>query len=202
MFQRANDVKGFDNMKTLLNNRFDVMEVKIDKVDKCVVNIEGAIKAIPQQVLNAKNVSCPYVFKFISEVEYHIFKEEKTGNNTEGTSLDNAENLTSKANALCDELKKLTGEDFKDSKISQGIVSKVRSTFLGARVTIMYLQILDGVTFEPVLSYKVSRKEYPENVQKASQTGSKICNILQNLSFISKTAALMGYPIPDISKAA
>jgi len=124
------------------------------------------------------------------------------GNNTEGSSLDHLENLTTKADALCDELTKLTGEDSKDSKIRKGIVSKARSTLLGAKVTTKYLQILDGVTFEPVLSYKVSSSEYPDEVLKASQIGMKVCNVLQNLSFLSKTAALIGYPIPDISEAA
>jgi len=190
--------KRFQSMNDVLNDPlFKRADGDIEKMYKLV-------ESLPQQVLDAKNIRCPYIFNFISENQYKSFKDEKIGSNGKD-SLEYAASLASKAKMLCEEAEILMGDDisknFKDSKVMKGFMSKVRTKVLGEMSTDLYLQILDGVTFEPVLSYKVHRKEYPKQVESASKAGVKICNVLQNLSFISKIASIMGYPIPDISKA-
>jgi len=166
---------GIKNVQEGIKNvRLDIKDVK-----EAVNNVKKAVIEIPQKVLDVKNISCPFLFQFIPEDEFKSFKR---GEESPTDYLSFAEKISSDAKNWCQKLNKLIVDKDYSETIKYSVAQK----------EVIYLQILCGLTFKPVLSYKVIKSQYPEWAKRAADKGATICNTLQNLSFVWKTVAILG----------
>jgi len=145
------------------------------------------LKEIPAFLVDIENLNCPYLFKFLSDEEFKAFIENiKSSVNPQssGTIMESIENRIDQGqkvlNSLTENMESLTKQPS------------------------IYLQLLCGWTFEPVVTHKIDMNKYSEKVENAAQFGAAVYSIAIKTSILWNTVATVvtavGYAIPKLNE--
>jgi len=166
------------------------IDVKIDL-------LQYALDQIPEFLSDMNNVKCPYLFKIVTEAEYKDFCEK----------LETAE-VTSVDHTVA---KRLEDRIYKAQNLLESCVSTVEElkkkrrwrNLLGKKQRV-YLQILCGFSFQPVVAYEVKHTIYSAKVKRIMKFGAAMCSIGIRTSILwittAEAACFFGYPLPTINK--
>jgi hypothetical protein len=143
-------------------------------------------------------LKCPYLYRFITEEEYNNFVKTLETRD----SPKKIENAVEMINGSIDRAQKIL-DNFSDKKKVMTQLFDFSSGFVGKSQHI-YLQLLCGLSFEPVVSYKINVKTYSKKVEKVAKVSSDVVALALNFSTAWNCAAgvafFLGVPIPGLPK--
>eukprot|EP00554_Chaetoceros_debilis_P010527 CAMPEP_0194109734 /NCGR_PEP_ID=MMETSP0150-20130528/9155_1 /TAXON_ID=122233 /ORGANISM="Chaetoceros debilis, Strain MM31A-1" /LENGTH=573 /DNA_ID=CAMNT_0038798753 /DNA_START=69 /DNA_END=1790 /DNA_ORIENTATION=+ len=159
--------------------------------------ITSRLNELPDIILNIHEVLHPYLFQIISETDFKEFSKDLEKLNSNGTDdvidmLDETENVLAKVRNGA-ELITLS------SHLKKSFLSK-----LGIKKKNAYLQLLDGISFQPIMTYKVETSELSRNMQKIVKVGADLCTIGIKASVLwnatGTIASAFGIPVEMMNK--
>jgi len=158
--------------------------------------LNSSVKEIPNLFIQMQNIRCPYLFKIINEEKFEEFTKSKQPD--ESSIADDIEATLGRVQSFLDDNVKLVEDNKQLAKNS------IMDRLLGAKKEYVYLQLLCGWTFKPVVTYRINLISYHENIKEIAAIGVKICTIAIAVSGVWNAATavgrLFGYPLPKIPK--
>ena len=150
-------------------------------------------------------IKYPYLFKFISEPQYITFLStnfDQVASNTPVLGIMAKIGEGGKVlEAINEGVESLLS--LKEGKIKRFSL-KCCSLFVNKKRKKIYLQLLDGRTFLPVVSYEIEVIEHSKNIKKFAKIGADMVAIGIKASIVwnigGKIAFAFGIPVPSLKK--
>ena len=125
-------------------------------------------------MVEMENIRHPYLFQIIDQNAYDKFVsdfEEKSDEEIKDSSAAITDAIY-RANAAFKNMSNMF-DRIHDLKNGKEIFAKIT----GKKTEYFYVQLLCGLTFKPVVSYKVSEEKYSEKFEEVAKVAVKACAI-------------------------
>ena len=176
----------------------------VSEQSKILQYLKSSIDQIPHLMVQLEEVEFPYMFTLLTAHEFEIFKR----------TLMSEPSLDKQASDGVEGVVKFIGRaqesfaccrDFLDSLNNKETATALRKGWQlisGKTTEVVYLQLLCGLTLQPLVSYKIATTTYREEIKKFAEIGAKVCVVGVTVATLWNVAGgfakAFGYHIPNL----
>lgn len=167
--------------------------------------IHGAVLENANLMMRLEQIKNPYIFIiFNEETAYRTFIEEynRTPNDDEYDYTGCVNKTIERAQGLLSFVEEALTETMENKEPPKGFADYFWN-YWGSNKDTKYVVVQSGLTFKPVIAYKVDDVKYNEKIENAAKVCTKVCAVGLKVSMLWNTGAnitrMFGYPLPNIS---
>eukprot|EP01083_Nonionella_stella_P277788 944529_1 len=184
----------------------EILQILKEHLLPIVEQVKESMNILPGLMLDIQDIQCPYLFKFISQSDYDDGLSTSSPSQTKPSTTDiplshrliEAEKVMEKVQNGIDWLEAPTEQ--KKNGFKKLFSKKIKSK----KTENIYLQLLDGISFLPVVTYKIEVVNHSEKEKKYAQLAANMCTVGIKASIIWNTAgsiaSAFGVPVIKIPK--
>jgi hypothetical protein len=171
---------------------------------KTVENMNNSVKGLPRLMLEIQQIKCPYLFKFVSQTDF----DDLCTPSPDSTNSSNLEIISSRLNKANKYLEgvheSIEWIEAPTEEKKKGLKERLKKAFKSKKTENVYLQLLDGISFLPVLTYKIEVNNYTEKERRYAQLAADMCTVGIKVAIVLNTAGMIasafGIPMINIPK--
>eukprot|EP01083_Nonionella_stella_P277786 944527_1 len=184
----------------------EILQILKEHLLPIVEQVKESMNILPGLMLDIQDIQCPYLFKFISQSDYDDGLSTSSPSQTKPSTTDiplshrliEAEKVMEKVQNGIDWLEAPTEQ--KKNGFKKLFSKKIKSK----KTENIYLQLLDGISFLPVVTYKIEVVNHSEKEKKYAQLAANMCTVGIKASIVWNTAgniaSAFGVPVIQIPK--
>ena len=158
---------------------------------------------IPELMDQLEEVEFPYIFNLLTADEFKTFKSTLM---PEQSLRKRASDGVKELVEIIDRAQKLFEcfRDYPDSLKNKetGIALRKGRRLSSGKTEVVYLQLLCGLTLQPLVSYKIETAKYRMQIEQFAEIGAQLCAVGVKVAMLWIVAGGMakafGYPIPTL----